>query len=679
MIGEVVSHFKIVGQLGEGGMGVVYRGVDTDLDRPVAIKVLSPEGQRNEESVARFLREAKTASRLQHAGITTIYEFGVKDDLRYLVMEFIDGKTLRELLKDGALPTEKTLDIGIQIADALMFAGEKGVIHRDIKAENIMLTHRGQVKILDFGLAKMFEANEAVSGDTFKTIEGRVVGTVKYMSPEQALGAELDPRSDIFSTGVVMYEMATGASPFSGTSPSVVMAKILNQPPPPLSQHNANVPPALEKAILKCLQKNRDDRYQKASELLADLRSAKQEFEKMRIFGVAAQTKPPATAPRPPSEQVESLRALIPGDSGEMAAAVAPPVEAKAEPRKPSPSPGKPGGQAAEARTISAFSKAWRKATGISVSMFRKAVIVAGSLYAVGCVVLFFQPLLRTENMGKVAILLQWLHVIIDPPLKFFSGIITINPSFHEYNFLLIAMAIAIWTLQLFVAGRLEWVTVQVYKPLKQAAGATVVNYGAGAAAPQGTRMSLLRDYAASKRLLNEVKKDLAFLSVDVVGSTKMKIGEDKISIEHAFAEYKKFLERIFRDCRCWRVAWTPDGVMACFLSPEDAAAAGRKVLTELGWFNRDVHQLRTPFSVRCGLSAGEVMFPEDKPLEDISDEIIDVAGHMQKYAEPDTMWISGDVYQRLVDRSGYERLDKQVDNRTVYEWKIILSNSQFR
>src|SRR5437870_1498341 len=125
MIGEVVSHFKIVGQLGEGGMGVVYRGIDTALDRPVAIKVLTPEGQRNEESVARFLREAKTASRLQHAAITTIYEFGVKDDLRYLVMEYIDGKTLRELLKNGPLPIRQTLEIGVQVADALTFAGEK--------------------------------------------------------------------------------------------------------------------------------------------------------------------------------------------------------------------------------------------------------------------------------------------------------------------------------------------------------------------------------------------------------------------------------------------------------------------------------------------------------------------------------------------------------------------------
>ena len=172
MIGETLSHFKIVGKLGQGGMGVVYRADDLNLDRPVAIKVLPPEAQHEEDSVARFLREAKTASKLQHPNITTIYEFGVKDELRYLVMEFVEGKTLKEMLKNGPLPIRQTLEIAIQVADAMSLADEKAIIHRDIKSENIMLTDRGQVKVLDFGLAKLMEKAGEQARDAFHTSAG---------------------------------------------------------------------------------------------------------------------------------------------------------------------------------------------------------------------------------------------------------------------------------------------------------------------------------------------------------------------------------------------------------------------------------------------------------------------------------------------------------------------------
>ena len=210
MIGETLSHFKIVGKLGEGGMGVVYRAEDMNLDRPVAIKILPPGAQRDEDSLGRFLREAKTASKLQHPNITTIYEFGVKDDLRYLVMECVEGKTLKQMLIQGPLPPRQLLEIAIQLVDALSLADEKGIMHRDIKSENIMVTGRGQVKILDFGLAKMVEKAGAEAHDAFHTSAGLVMGTISHMSPEQALGAELDARTDIYSSGVVLFEMATG-------------------------------------------------------------------------------------------------------------------------------------------------------------------------------------------------------------------------------------------------------------------------------------------------------------------------------------------------------------------------------------------------------------------------------------------------------------------------------------
>jgi class 3 adenylate cyclase len=184
------------------------------------------------------------------------------------------------------------------------------------------------------------------------------------------------------------------------------------------------------------------------------------------------------------------------------------------------------------------------------------------------------------------------------------------------------------------------------------------------------SRMSLLREYAVAKRMLSEAQREMAFLAADVVGSTKMKLGEEKITIEHAFAEYKKFLERIFRECRVYKVAWTPDGVMACVPSVDDAAVAGRKISTDLEWFNRDVHQLRTKFHVRCGLNAGVVLIPEEKPLEEISDHTIDVAGHLQKEAESDALWISEDVHAHLTDKTGFVQLDVQVDGHHVFAWR---------
>ncbi|MGH9896540.1 MAG: serine/threonine-protein kinase, partial [bacterium] len=307
MIGESLSHFKITEKLGQGGMGVVYRGIDLDLDRPVAIKVLPPEAQQDKDSEARFRREAQTASKLQHPAIATIYEFGVKDNLRYLVMEYIEGKTLKEILKSGNFPVRQAIEISLQIADALSLAGEKAIIHRDIKSENIMLTDRGQVKILDFGLAKILDKTGPFAPDNFQTTDGSVRGTITHMSPEQALGAEVDARTDIYSAGVVMFEMATGKIPFSGSSPNVVLAKIMNQPAPGVSELNPQIPPSFEKVVRKCLEKNREQRYQNAAHLLRDLKAVKYEVDRSREWGMTGPIPVPKTEP-----QVENLQALIP-------------------------------------------------------------------------------------------------------------------------------------------------------------------------------------------------------------------------------------------------------------------------------------------------------------------------------------------------------------------------------
>ncbi len=675
MIGESLSHFKVVSKLGEGGMGVVYRGMDLDLDRPVAIKILPPESQQDEDSVGRFLREAKTASKLQHPAITTIYEFGVKDNIRYLVMEYIEGKTLREMLASGPMNIRQALDISVQVVDALVLAGEKGIIHRDIKPENIMATERGQVKILDFGLAKMVEkAGLAPAADTFKTAVGTVLGTVRYMSPEQALGAELDPRTDLYSYGAVLFEMVTGTAPFSGTSPSVVLAKILNQPPPSPSDFRADLPPGLERVILKCLQKDRDQRYKSALEFLADLKAQKQQQESEKGWGM---TMVGPAARLGLGEGVEKLKELIPSGSGSGAAA-----PAQTQPMAAAPSGSIPAVQQVTTTMVgrpplSPSARAWRSRGLFGVRSVRRLFSLAATAYVLALLFVFAMPLLKAERLATMTVV-QYIHQGVDPLLAYVMDMVSFNFTYNKFNLLPVGLAIVAYILSQVISGRLQSLEAWIEKPLVassavnvQAMAGAMQSQAAGAGgAMDASRMSLLRQYAAAKRVLGEAKRQMAFLSIDVIGSTKMKVGEDKLVIEHAFSEYKKFLEKIFREYRVYKVAWTPDGVMTAFPTVDDAAGAARKILRELDWFNRDVHQMKTGFHVRCGLNFGEVMIPDEKPLELVSDHVIDVAGHMQKYAEGDTLWISGDVYQRLTDTNGYVRLDKQVDNHEVFEFR---------
>src|ERR1051326_7813649 len=254
--------YRIQEKLGEGGMGIVYRAWDTQLDRAVAIKTLLAEIGTDPEITERFLREAKAASRLQHPSIVTVYHVGEQDGIRYIVMEMVEGKTLKKLINGQPLEVHQLCNIALQVSDALTLAHEKNVIHRDLKAENIMLTPRMQAKILDFGLAKLRASIES-SGDsdvTRLTQVGMVVGTVSYMAPEQALGLEVDGRSDVFSLGVVLYEMATGKMSFDAPSAQATLARVLNQDPVSPGILNANLPPELVSLIMDCLRKHRDSR-----------------------------------------------------------------------------------------------------------------------------------------------------------------------------------------------------------------------------------------------------------------------------------------------------------------------------------------------------------------------------------------------------------------------------------
>ena len=279
MIGRTILHYEVIEQLGSGGMGVVYRAKDLKLGRPVALKFLSPEWTRDSEAEARFEREARTASALNHPNICTIYAIDEVEGQRFIAMELLEGRSLHALIGRRPVPIDRVLSYGVQIADALDAAHSQGILHRDIKPANIFITKRGQAKVLDFGLAKLSAVatgNEA--GDTSPamprltlSVRGEALGTIGYMSPEQARAEPLDARSDLFSFGVVLYEMLTGRQAFSGPSTAVVFDGILNRMPPPITLVADDIPPELERIITRTLQKERDQRYPSAAELREDL------------------------------------------------------------------------------------------------------------------------------------------------------------------------------------------------------------------------------------------------------------------------------------------------------------------------------------------------------------------------------------------------------------------------
>ncbi len=292
MIGQTISHYKILSKLGEGGMGVVYKAEDTKLDRPVALKFLAPHLLRDDEARKRFEREAKAAARLDHPNICTVYEIDEADSRTFIVMAFLEGRPLSDRIKEGPLKLTEALSVAAQMAEGLEAAHEKGITHRDIKPDNLMLMKgsRGLVKVMDFGLAQL-------AGGSKFTREGTTLGTMSYMSPEQAAGAETDSRTDIWSLGVVLYEMVAGQPPFRGDYDQVVVYSIINEPPEPLTAVRTGVPKELERIANKCLAKEAASRYQGVSELLVDLRELQK--EQQAEGATRARSAPtPATAPQ---------------------------------------------------------------------------------------------------------------------------------------------------------------------------------------------------------------------------------------------------------------------------------------------------------------------------------------------------------------------------------------------
>jgi len=465
----------------------------------------------------------------------------------------------------------------------------------------------------------------------------------------------------------VLYEMATGVMPFDAPSAQAMLAKILNQEPTPAINLNPEMPPELDQLIAQCLKKDRSfrptaqelrDRLKKIQASLSAGQIASDIRTQAIAQGMAASAAAQAT--QVPVSGVQSKAKLV--SSSRMDAVNATVLHRPASASKMAPA------------VAAAPPTAGAKATYQGLKAFRWVASIATLTVPLSFVFYFLISggVIRPQVVDGTLVM-DYAQAIVEPVLRMAESVFTFRMVVNGWNFMLLILTAVAFVARQLVLLPIEkaehWAKTKVVRA--KAAAPVAVNITTTERASTH-RLAMLREYAEAKKFLFQEKRKLAFLSIDVVGSTKMKIGEDKLVIEHAFSEYKKFVERILKENNIWKVAWTPDGIMCAFLTTEDAVRAAQGVLEGLTWFNDGVHQLRTSFNVRCGINAGEVVFPEDKAMEEISDETIDVAGHMQKYAAHGALWLSRTVMMELPgDHAGWRTIsDQKVDGHDVFEWR---------
>ena len=310
MIGTTISHYRILEMLGAGGMGVVYKAQDTRLERFVALKLLPADFAHDPQLRERLVREARAASALNHPNICTIYEVGEDQGQPFIAMEFLDGYNLKQTLEQGPLDPGRVLDLSVQVLDALEAAHAEGILHRDIKLANIFITRTGRAKILDFGLAKKTTAKQprVAGADPHLTSGLSALGTMAYMSPEQALGKPLDERTDLFSFGIVLYEMTTGRAPFQGDTTGELFLSIVQASPAPPLELNPQIPSGLQPIIVKCLEKDRELRYQHASEIRSDIQGLQADARSQPVVPLKLTTTYCRSRPRPDGKGADFTR-----------------------------------------------------------------------------------------------------------------------------------------------------------------------------------------------------------------------------------------------------------------------------------------------------------------------------------------------------------------------------------
>ncbi len=466
MIGTTVGNYRIDEKLGAGGMGVVYRATDKQLGRPVAIKTLTLGPTMQREFLARFLREARAESQLQHPCVVIIHQLSMESDPPYIVMEYVEGRTLKDLISGKPLPVGQLCEIAIQVADGLAAAHEKDIVHRDIKSQNIMLTPRGQVKILDFGLAKIKEAgkpaaapvdiektmvfgegameeeaaSEAETIQDFKTTAGTIMGTASNMSPEQALGTEVDARSDIFSFGVTLYEMATGLMPFDTGTPAATLLAILQKDPTPVIQVRPEIPAELARLIHQCLAKERTFRPT-AADLREDLKKIQASLSANRVvdsgvrtvlqqagIGMLSGTQPPAE----PSAVAPPGTAPISSAGAGAAPLESPVFERPVLVRPEAAGPRAPSGSQARKELYWAF-----KLTRMAVSWMTLAWALSFVLYF-----LLLGGMLQPKKLEGTAVM-AFLQAVVVPLVSWVKSVITIRLAFRNWDFVLLGVGVA--------------------------------------------------------------------------------------------------------------------------------------------------------------------------------------------------------------------------------------------